>query len=124
MNFTSSNDGTNACTFLSVAVADIIFMLDKGDAFFVRLAESFEQTIWFLPEKINAQRDVAKNYDAMEAYIILQSLHIVTSSYELYEELAIAHGVYSPAGWENYFPNSAVSVVTTSLLFLPLILWF
>ena len=124
MNSTPSNDGTNACTFLSVAVADIIFMLDKGDESFARLAESVEQTIWFLPEKINAHRDVAKNYDAMEAYIILQSLHIVTSLYELYEELAFADGVYSPAGRENYFPNCAVSVVTTSLLFLPLILWF
>ena len=36
MNSTPSNDGTNACTFLSVAVADIIFMLDKGDEFFAR----------------------------------------------------------------------------------------
>ena len=100
MNSTPSNDGTNACAFLSVAVADVIFMLDKGDEFFTRLAESVEQTIWFLPEKINAHRDVAKNYDAMEAYRILQSLHIVTSSYELYEELPFADGVYS-AGREK-----------------------
>ena len=125
MNSSPSNGGTNACIFLSVAVADIIFMLDKGDEFFARLAESVEKTISFLPEKINAHRDVAKNYDAMEAYIILQSLHIVTSSYELYRELAFAYGVYSPAGKENYFPDCAVSVVTTSLPFFttdPLVL--
>ena len=101
MNSTPSNDGTNACAFLSVAVADIIFKLDKGDAFFTRLAESVEQTIWFLPEKINAHRDLAKNYDAMEAYRILRNLHIVSSSYELYEELPFADGVYSPVGREK-----------------------
>lgn len=101
MNSTPSNDGTNACAFLSVAVADIIFMLDKGDEFFTRLAESVEQTSWFLPEKINAHRDLAKNYDAMVAYRILRNLHLVTSSYELYEELPFAYGVYSPAGREK-----------------------
>ena len=37
----------------------------------------------------------------MEAYRILQSLHIITSSYELYEELPFADGVYSPAGREK-----------------------
>ena len=61
MNSTPSNDRTNACAFLSVAVADIIFMLGKGDEFLTRLAESVEETIWFLPETINAHRDVAKN---------------------------------------------------------------
>lgn len=101
MNSTPSNDGTNACAFLSVAVADIIFILDKGDEFFTRLAESVEQTIWFLPEKINAHRDLAKNYDAMVAYRILRNLHLVTSSYELYEQLPFADGVYSPAGREK-----------------------
>ena len=33
MNSTPSNDGTNVCAFLSVAVADVIFMLDKGKSF-------------------------------------------------------------------------------------------
>ena len=42
----------------------------------------------------------------------------------LYEELAFADGVYSLVDRESYFPNCAVSIVTTSLLFLPLILWF
>ena len=50
MNSTPSNNGTNACTFLPVAVADITFMLDKGNEFFAPLAESVEQIIWFLPE--------------------------------------------------------------------------
>ena len=63
---------------------------------------------------MNAHRDVAKNYDAMEAYIILQSLHIVTSSCELYEELPFADGVYSPAGRENYIPNCDVSLVSVA----------
>ena len=52
MNSTPSNDGTNACTFLPVAVADIMFILDKGDKFFARLAESLEQTIWSCPRKL------------------------------------------------------------------------
>ena len=125
MNSTHSNDGTNARTFLPVAVADIIFMLDKGDEFFARLAESVEQTIWYCPRKLTrTAMHVARNYDAVEAYIILQSRHIFTLSYKLYEELPFADGVYSPAGRENYIPNCAVSVVTTFLLFLPLILWF
>lgn len=53
-----------------------------------------------MSEKINAHLDLAKNYDAMEAYSFLRNLHIVTSSYELYEALPFADVVscYSPAG--------------------------
>lgn len=48
------NDGTNACAFLSVKIADVILSeVVTGIEFFVELAEAIEDNIWRLPEKIN-----------------------------------------------------------------------
>ena len=124
MNSTPSNDGTNACAFLSVAVADVIFMLDKGDEFFTCLAESVEQTIWFLPEKITRTAMLRKTtmpWRHTEFYRAYISLRLHTSCMK---NCLLPMGSILLLAGKNYIPNCAVSVATTSLLFLPLILWF
>ena len=56
------NDGTNACAFLCVKIADVILSeVVTGIEFFVELAEAIEDTIWHLPEKINEHRDLPQN---------------------------------------------------------------
>lgn len=103
MNFILFNDGINVCVFLLVVVVDIIFMLDKGDEFFICLVEFVEQIIWFLFEKINVYCDFVKNYDVMVVYRILWNLYFVMFLYELYEELFFVYGVYFFVGREKLY---------------------
>lgn len=86
-----TNDATNACAFLSVKIADRILSesVTEGE-FFANLAKAVEDTIWHLPEQINEHRDLHRMYDAMEAYGILSELKIMTSSYDISEELPFA----------------------------------
>ena len=58
--------------------------------FFANLAKAVEDTIWHLPEQINEHRDLHRMYDVMEAYGILSELKIMTSSYDISEELPFA----------------------------------
>ncbi|XP_044175083.1 probable cyclin-dependent kinase 8 [Acropora millepora] len=93
------NDGTNACAFLSVKIADVILSeVGTGIEFFVELAKAIEATIWHLPEKINEHRDLHRMYDALEAYGILRKQKVVTSLYDFSEELLFADTVFSYEG--------------------------
>ena len=67
-----SNDGTNACAFLSMKIVDTILteIGTEGDVF-AKVAGTTEDTIWLLPEKINAYCDLSKMYNPVEAYDIL-----------------------------------------------------
>ena len=56
-----SNEGTNACAFLSLKTGDRITReLDQNISDTVSLAEMIEEVIWCLPEKINDHRDVSR----------------------------------------------------------------
>lgn len=94
-----SNDGTNACAFLSVKIVDTILteIGAEGDVF-AKVAATTEDTIWLLPEKINAYRDLSKIYDPVEAYDILLGKKIIKSFYDFSEELPFADGVFSVEG--------------------------
>ena len=94
-----SNDGTNACAFLSVKIVDTILteIGTEGDAF-AKVAGTTEDIIWLLPEKINAYRDLSKSYDPVEAYDILLDKKIITSFYDFSEELPFVDGVFSVEG--------------------------
>lgn len=94
-----SNDGTNACAFLSVKIVDTILteIGTEGDAF-AKVAGTTEDTIWLLPEKINAYRDLTKMYDPVEAYDILLDKKIIKAFYDFSEELPFADGVFSVEG--------------------------
>ena len=94
-----NNDGTNACAFLSVEIADVILSeVVTGIEFFAELAEAIEDTIWHLPERINVHRDLHRMYDALEAYGILREQKVVTSLYDFSEELPFADTVFSYEG--------------------------
>ena len=93
------NEGTNACAFLSVKIADVILSeVVTGIEFFVELAEAIEDTIWHLPQTINEHRDLHRMYDALEAYGILREQKVVTSLYDFSEELPFADAVFSYEG--------------------------
>ena len=94
-----NNDGTNACAFLSVKIADAILSeVVAGGEFFTELPEAIEDTIWHLPETINVHRDLHRLYDAMEAYVIMREHKIITSLYDFSEELPFDDTVYSFEG--------------------------
>ena len=77
------NEGTNACAFLSVKIADVILSeVVTGIEFFVELAEAIEDTIWHLQQTINEHRDLHRMYNALEAYGILREQKVVTSLYD------------------------------------------
>lgn len=76
---TPSNDGTNACAFLSVGVAESILHDIETEAFFENLPKAVEVIILSLPEKINEHRDMGKTYDILEAYQILRRQQLIIS---------------------------------------------
>ena len=91
-----SNDGTNACAFLSVNIADrIIHELDDSFPDITTIAETIEEVIWSLPEHVNTKRGMTRFYDVMEARTILSSETLLKSEYDLYEELPFNDCVYS-----------------------------
>ena len=96
-----TNDGTNACAFISVKIADILLgECTAGGEFFAVLAKVVEDTIWNLPAEINAHRELHNTYDTLEAYAIRNKLNLV-GSYEFSEELPFADPVFSFQGRER-----------------------
>ena len=93
---TISNEATNACAFLAVKIADSIFHELEGDiSDTVSFAKTIEKVIWFLPEKVNVHRDLAKLYDVLEAYAILQTVEGLNSRYDFFEELPFGDCIFS-----------------------------
>ena len=90
-----TNDGTNACAFISMKIADrLLGECTAVSKFFAALAKVVEDTIWNLPAEINAHRELHNTYDTLEAYTILNKLNLV-GSYEFSEELPFADPVFS-----------------------------
>ncbi|XP_044174668.1 uncharacterized protein LOC114958392 isoform X2 [Acropora millepora] len=91
-----TNDGSNACAFLSVKIADtIIHELGAHISDIASIAEMIEEVIWFLPQKINGKRDMTRFYDVSEAYSILWKATVLNSEYDFFEELPFADCIYS-----------------------------
>ena len=110
-----SNDGTNACAFLSVKIVDKILteIGTEGDVF-AKVAGITEDTIWLLPEKINAYRDLSKIYDPVETYDIPLDKKIIKAFYDFSEELPFSDGVFSVEGRPIF--TSEPFVLTTGCL--------
>ena len=102
------NDGTNACAFLSIDVAESIIQKLEGEVFFEKLPAAVESIIWSLPEKINEHRDMGNNYDVLEAYEILRRRELIKSPLEFSEELPYAYGVFTNEGREKLFSKLCV----------------
>ena len=100
---TPSNDGTNACAFISVGVAESILHDTETEAFFENLPKAVEVTILSIPEEINKHRDMGKNYDILEAYEILRRQHLIRFPLQFSEELPYADGVFTYEGREKLF---------------------
>ena len=100
---TPSNDGTNACAFISVAVAESILHDTETEAFFENLPKAVEVTILSIPEEINEHRDMGKNYDILEAYEILRRQQLIRFPLQFSEELPYADGVFTYEGREKLF---------------------
>lgn len=91
-----TNDGTNACAFLSVKIADrVINNFDGNASDTTTLAEMIEEVIWFLPEEINAKRNLATFYDVLETYALLSKEKLLNSKYDFFEELPFGDCIYS-----------------------------
>ena len=58
-----SNDGTNACAFLSGGVVESILHDTETKGFFENLPKAVKVTILSSPEEINEHRDMGKTYD-------------------------------------------------------------
>lgn len=54
-----------------------------------------EEVIWFLPEEINAKRNLATFYDVLEAYALLSKEKLLNSKYDFFEELPFGDCIYS-----------------------------
>ena len=95
------NDGTNACAFLAIKIADkIINVFDQKipSNGFKSIAEVAEQIIWFYPQEINDFRDKDQRYDVLSAYNIMNRAKCLVTPYEFSEELVGGDGVFSPTG--------------------------
>lgn len=93
----SLNDGTNACSFLCIKIADEIFA-NETTSTWEEIASVSETVITTLPQAINNSRNVALNYDVLEAYRVLKSNGCLTSLYQFSEELPDSCGVFSDEG--------------------------
>ena len=96
------NDGTNACAFLSIGVAESIIQKLEGEVFFEKLPAAVESIIWSLPEKINERRN------ALEAYEILRRRELIKTLLQFSEELPYAFGVFTNEGREKLFSKLCV----------------
>ena len=94
------NDGTNACTFLAIAIGDKFLQeaAKENDITLDYLVRLGEEAINNLPSKINDHRDLSKMYDPSEAKSILEQNQLLGSTYDLSEECISANGVFSKAG--------------------------
>lgn len=94
----SINDGTNACVFISVKIADrLLRRCRRGNGFFTNLVEVAEETIWNLRAQTNEHRELDRQYDILKAYAILKEQMMVGSS-EFSEELPFLDHVFSCEG--------------------------
>ena len=100
------NDGTNACAFLAIKIADrIINVFDEKIPVdgLKKIAQTVEEVIWFLLTAINNFRQVEEIYDVLSAYAILNHGNLLATPYEFSEELPYADHIFSPVGRERLF---------------------
>ncbi|KAJ8019088.1 Serine/threonine-protein kinase BCK1/SLK1/SSP31 [Holothuria leucospilota] len=101
-SYLRKHDGTNACAFLTVQIADnIIAKGIQADNVSAHLGAFAEDIILNLPVKINKFRDRSRMYDPMEAYKLLAEHGLLSSAYDFSEELPYANTVFSLQGRQN-----------------------
>lgn len=96
------NDGTNACAFLSIKIANEIYGLYQegrcdNKQFVENICEETERIITNFPFLINPYRNIEEFYDVQSAYALLRSM-IAVDEYDFYEEFLSQDYVFSHAG--------------------------
>ena len=97
------NDGTNACTFLVLAICDSLLATIRGKDSqshlpWSEIATLAEDIIKDFPTKINHLRDPSETYELSEAKVILESNNLLSKKYQLTEECISGHGFLSEIG--------------------------
>ena len=90
-----TNNGSNSCAFLSLAICDDITSQLTAIApndlseeeFSFMLKTAAERQILHLPSSVNQVRDVKKFYDISEAYAIMKNSKILLYEYDFYEKI-------------------------------------
>lgn len=115
------NDGTNACAFLSIKIANEIYRLFQegrcDDKQFVEnVCAETERIIIDLPFAINPYRNIEEFYDVQSAYVLLRSIGAV-DKYDFYEELLSHDHVFSHEG-RKALKKALSSMLSTKELYL------
>lgn len=82
-------DGTNACSFLSLYIAELLLISNNSECgvtnVWASTATSIETVIRTAPDRFNSHRDVSKFYDVSEAYALLKKAGLI-GTYSISEE--------------------------------------
>ena len=77
-----TNDGTNACAFLTIGIIDRLSDVDLKSDF----KKEVEETISEFPNLFNPSRNVGSFYDIYEAYNILESHQLLKNKFVFQED--------------------------------------
>ena len=89
------NDGTNACSFLSLGVIDSLAKR-LGTLCEAEIPSLVESVILQFPSKFNIYRDSTKFYDSFEALEILTRNRLLKKELVFSEDILGKHVTYSP----------------------------
>ncbi|CAH3176865.1 unnamed protein product [Porites lobata] len=100
------NDGSNACAFLRVQIADKIHCLHqdqkrRNSGVWQCICDVAERVITESPRLINPHRKVEEFYDAQSAYKLIKNIGVPIDEYEFSEEFVTGDYVFSWKGREN-----------------------
>ena len=117
----SENDGTNACTFLALAICDSLLATLQGKdsqshLSWIEIATIADDIIKNFPTKIKHLRNSTETYDLCEAKVILESNNQLSKNYQITEECVSGYGFLSEIGRNELC--SALSCVPSELKML------
>jgi serine/threonine protein kinase len=97
------NDGTNACTFLALAICDSLFATLRGEysqscQSWSEIARLADHIIEEFPTKINQLRNASETYELSEAKVMLESNNLLSKKYQLTEECVSGCGYLTEIG--------------------------
>ena len=100
------DDGTNACSFIAVAICDTFLNNCKNQDQCLSwndMAGTAENIIRKLPRKIGKLRDSSQTYGACEAKRVLESNGLLEQQYDFLEACVSGSGVLAGAGRDEIF---------------------
>ena len=100
------DDGTNACSFIAVAICDTFLDNCKNQDQCLSwndVAGTAENIIRKLPRKVGKLRDSSQIHGACEAKRILESNGLLGQQYDFLEECVSGSGMFSWAGRDEIF---------------------